>query len=322
MKNSILPDEVIALAGKFCAEQPHLIATGTEADVYSLDDARVLKVYRAEGALKHVQALQDFYNRASVENVGFAIPSINECGSYEEMVYSVDQRLVGVPLSDIPHAFEDSQLTEQYIDTVLAIQKITVFPPYARRKLLDPSGRPEDWNSFIREEAIKKHRKLSNELPAKVVEILGPITVLADFFDSPYKGEDRLVHGDYHPGNVLILDGRVSAVVDFGTFTLFGDPLYDAATACGFFSMYETDQIRTRKAALDLLFDKIGDANESKVSAYLLVAALTTCDLYPDKSLPIYETGHFQWAQSVLADKQTWEAVARPRQDKLVPKFG
>ena len=45
-----------------------------------------------------------------------------------------------------------------------------------------------------------------------------------------YRGEPRLLHGDYWPGNVLWQDGRLVAVIDWEDAAL-GDPLADVACA-------------------------------------------------------------------------------------------
>jgi hygromycin-B 4-O-kinase len=42
--------------------------------------------------------------------------------------------------------------------------------------------------------------------------------------------ERRLVHGDFGSNNVLVHDGQITAVLDWGDM-LYGDPLYDVATA-------------------------------------------------------------------------------------------
>ncbi|HMK11576.1 MAG TPA: phosphotransferase, partial [Acidimicrobiales bacterium] len=46
----------------------------------------------------------------------------------------------------------------------------------------------------------------------------------------PWTGPSVWLHGDLHPSNVLVLDGRVSAVIDFGDITA-GDPATDLAVA-------------------------------------------------------------------------------------------
>jgi aminoglycoside phosphotransferase (APT) family kinase protein len=45
-----------------------------------------------------------------------------------------------------------------------------------------------------------------------------------------YDGPPRWLHGDLHPGNILMDDGRVSGVIDFGDITS-GDPATDLAVA-------------------------------------------------------------------------------------------
>ncbi len=45
-----------------------------------------------------------------------------------------------------------------------------------------------------------------------------------------YDGPPRWLHGDLHPANILILDGQVSGVIDFGDITS-GDPATDLAVA-------------------------------------------------------------------------------------------
>lgn len=46
----------------------------------------------------------------------------------------------------------------------------------------------------------------------------------------PWTGPPRWLHGDLHPANILVRDGRLSAVIDFGDITA-GDPATDLAVA-------------------------------------------------------------------------------------------
>ncbi len=47
---------------------------------------------------------------------------------------------------------------------------------------------------------------------------------------APWEGEDVWFHGDLAEGNVLLRDGRLAAVIDFGTCGV-GDPSCDLAVA-------------------------------------------------------------------------------------------
>lgn len=46
----------------------------------------------------------------------------------------------------------------------------------------------------------------------------------------PWKGAAMWIHGDLHPGNLLVRDGRLSGVLDFGDLTA-GDPATDLSVA-------------------------------------------------------------------------------------------
>ena len=303
--------EAHALAARFGVAHPEMIAKGTEAHVYSLDSTRVVKIYPSPAALPGIEALHEFYERASTAKVSYAIPHIHEHGRAESVVYSVEDLLVGTPMAEISGFIEQPHMADLYIEAVLDIRRIGVSPPYLRRKLLSAGNPGGDWNEYIHSEIARKCGTLRSTLPADVFAKLGPVDDLAGYFAGPYSGTDLLIHGDFHPGNVLVTNGnRVSAVVDFGAFTMFGDPLYDIAAACGFFSMYEPDQLATRRRILGRLFQKDGTLDRVRVHAYLLAAALLTCDLYPDEEMPVYKTGHFDWALSVLGDTEMWDGIS------------
>jgi aminoglycoside phosphotransferase (APT) family kinase protein len=47
---------------------------------------------------------------------------------------------------------------------------------------------------------------------------------------TPWKDAAMWIHGDLHPGNLLVRDGRLTGVLDFGDLTA-GDPATDLAVA-------------------------------------------------------------------------------------------
>ncbi|WP_233415990.1 aminoglycoside phosphotransferase family protein [Streptomyces sp. N35] len=64
-----------------------------------------------------------------------------------------------------------------------------------------------------------------------VIDTDAAAAVWQQALDAPaYDGPDRWMHGDLQPGNLLVEDGRLAAVIDFGLVGI-GDPTVDLITA-------------------------------------------------------------------------------------------
>lgn len=65
-----------------------------------------------------------------------------------------------------------------------------------------------------------------------------------------YDGPPRWVHGDLHPGNLVVRDGALAAVVDFGDVTA-GDPATDVAVAWMLFDAPTRARFRAALGGVD-----------------------------------------------------------------------
>ena len=88
-----------------------------------------------------------------------------------------------------------------------------------------------------------------------------------------WEGPGVWFHGDAAPGNLLVRDGRLSAVIDFGTSGV-GDPACDLVPA---WTMFEGDARRVFLAAVGL-----DAATERRARAWALWKALITVRDSPD----------------------------------------
>src|SRR6266508_5580920 len=88
---------------------------------------------------------------------------------------------------------------------------------------------------------------------------------------SRWEGEEVWVHGDLLPGNLLVLDGRLSAVIDFGGLNV-GDPACDLQPAWNVFA----GDSRTRYRA-ELEAD---DASWSRGRGWALYQAVSALPYY------------------------------------------
>lgn len=66
----------------------------------------------------------------------------------------------------------------------------------------------------------------------------------------PWSGPPVWLHGDLHPGNLLVVGGRLSAVIDFGDITS-GDPATDLAVAWMAFPPEARDEFRRARGGVD-----------------------------------------------------------------------
>ena len=66
--------------------------------------------------------------------------------------------------------------------------------------------------------------------PAGVSEVSQVAVLRAEGITAGYDGPPVWLHGDLHPANILVNDGQVSGVIDFGDITA-GDPAGDLSVA-------------------------------------------------------------------------------------------
>jgi aminoglycoside phosphotransferase (APT) family kinase protein len=152
--------------------------------------------------------------------------------------------------------------------------------------LSDPLGEARRLGSFVAvlhepappDAPVNPHRgQPVAELRPRVeanVELLGSQIdgrrVLGRFEDvasaDEWSGEPVWLHGDLHAANVVVLDGAISAVLDFGDLTS-GDPAVDLAIAWMLFDAAERSAFRTAAGDID-------DATWSRARAWALHFAL------------------------------------------------
>jgi aminoglycoside phosphotransferase (APT) family kinase protein len=92
------------------------------------------------------------------------------------------------------------------------------------------------------EEALEAIHALGDEIPRDDVE-----RVWADAMASSWDRDPVWFHGDVATGNLLVRDGRLAAVLDFGTSGV-GDPACDTVIAWTFLSGESRDRFRAELA--------------------------------------------------------------------------
>jgi hypothetical protein len=310
-----------------------LIGEGTEARVYALSSATVLKIYADPRQRASLDVLQDFYGCLQADGLPFELPLIHEIRAEDGLLVVVERRIAGTPMA----AYADGRLglEEVYLDTVIDLSTVLVDPPLGRIMLLsrDYDDVP-DWNRFITALLDNKLPDVRPHLIVDVPDFDSRVSMLRARFAGPYAGAIRLVHGDLCPGNILMHDpARTSGIIDFGTLTMAGDPAFDLASACVYFDMYGPERVAVRDRLLAAAAARSTSASEERgtgrqvddcrvegagralelLTAYVLVVALVTCDLYPEPGVATRAGGHYRWAADILRDGRYWSRIMAAR---------
>lgn len=100
----------------------------------------------------------------------------------------------------------------------------------------------------------------------------------ADGLEAAPSDEQVWVHGDLHPGNLLVRDGSLVALIDFGDVTS-GDPAYDLASAWMLFDPPGRAEFR---ASTGSRYDDATWVRARAWAAYITLVLLTQSDDRPD----------------------------------------
>lgn len=294
---------------------PHqLLDRGMEAEVYALDDMRVLKLYHHLPAPATVHILQRFYQSLDPNPLPYALPMILAIEEQGDYTVVIERRLQGRPLAALI-AEQESQLLDdtflvRYILAVLALRTITMPPTTERYKLFDieniSSRTDGDWHRFLLRYFTKKQQELAPYFCRDVADYAFKAQQMQQLLSTPYAGVYCLIHGDFFPGNVLVdTNGQPTALLDFGLFTMYGDPLFDLATACAFFDMYDELNLNLRMRLFDLVCAQIGEHVRPLLYRYLLLYSFLAANTYsPDCS-----DGHYAWSVANLNNRDYWSLV-------------
>lgn len=96
--------------------------------------------------------------------------------------------------------------------------------------------------------------------------------------DASLASEHVWIHGDLHPGNLLVADGALTALIDFGDVTV-GDPAYDLASSWMLFDAAGREAFRR---ATKERYDEATWTRARGWAAYIAMILLTQSDDRPE----------------------------------------
>ncbi|WP_409276247.1 aminoglycoside phosphotransferase family protein [Neobacillus sp. SCS-31] len=115
--------------------------------------------------------------------------------------------------------------------------------------------------------------------------------------ESKWEREAVWLHGDIAPGNILVQNGKLSAVIDFGILGV-GDPSCDAAMAWTFFDH------ESRKVFKDVL--EMDEGTWNRARGWALWKALITYEEYKNSDSK-KSAEAFYVIQTIIEDSEIWQ---------------
>jgi len=289
------------------------LSGGMEAEVYACGPDAVLKLYPGTASLAEMRTLQALYDSLQRERVPYVLPWIHTVAEEAGVVVTVEQRLAGTRMSELLPSLGADALEAamgRYLDAALAVSNLSPPPGFDRYKLFDPEGISRrangDWHRFLARYLALKLAQVGRCLERDVPQFADRVRELQAVLDQPYRGDYRLVHGDFFPGNLLVDGkGRVTALLDFGLLTMYGDSLFDIATGWVFFDMYDELGARARERYLAVILNRLGEGVRGVLYRYVLLYSILSANTYS----PTCADGHYRWCVANLSNAQYWDAI-------------
>jgi aminoglycoside phosphotransferase (APT) family kinase protein len=165
----------------------------------------------------------------------------------------------------------------------------------AAMRRIDPAGGPPPGeHNFFRGEPVRVRDEVTRSAIAKLgldreaLPIWKAALAAPDWADSPV-----WIHGDLDARNLIVSNGRVTGVVDFGGLGV-GDPACDVMAAWKVLSTEGRERLR-RELEID-------DATWGRARGWALTTAVNALTYYTDETNPLLVREARGWLAEVLAD--------------------
>jgi aminoglycoside phosphotransferase (APT) family kinase protein len=263
-----------------------VLGEGMEGLVAVLDEERVVKLWdRRDRA--DVERLRMFYDAVVAAGFGLPVPRILEVAEAAGRVVTVQQRLHGSAPAE-----PDATLVVEVLEALAAV------PAHPGLAVLPvPDGEPP----------FDADARFTESLAA-LVERRAPL--LGDLVDRGAVGRlaadlrwltpvrPRLVHGDLGVPNLLVTDGRVTGLLDFGYVSTVGDPAFDAAVAAALHRMF-TPEDAAGTAEIDALTSERFGYPPHRLETYRAAYGLITASCLVE-----HPGRHLTWCLELVSSRR------------------
>lgn len=288
------------ILGDFALRASDLLGEGGESLVYALGSDHILRIPKhgtfARGSRAKLRAFLDSIHG----RLPFETALIQEIGPDD--TYTIETRIRGKPMAEFLRAANDDLRDHALRNYVAAIDAFRMIEfdalPYGHILAAHPVT-AGDWRTFAHE-SLARFRSVNRVAIAR--EAADPYRLFdkaADMIEHlPLHPPKYLVHGDYFPGNVLLApDLTISGVIDFGPFTVVGDPVLDLAVSYLTLELIAECSADDARFVRDLVLERHGKEIAPALRFYRAYLAFSMAD--PANSASPYPR-LYEWAIAML----------------------
>ena len=289
------------------------IASGMEGHVFRIGNQNVTKVWFDKSA-EDITSLQHFYKQLQGLSLPFETPYITQVGELGGTTVSVERELSGTSMRDLVAEDElepPSFALEAVLKVLRALKETDLSGAESDLAVLGviPSQRAKHSGaaSVLLEVAEQKVSRYGTQLRKSVPDFnwIYQRTIYHLLKMQPNK--PRAVHGDLCPENFLLDEhNNVSAVLDWGFLSLFGDSALDASIACGVYNMYGPHHRQLDDIFLAACEETL-DYSRERLLVYRALYAILTSNAYSEDE----NDGHYTWCTENLVRDDVIDALAK-----------
>ena len=186
-----------------CLEQCQLLGAGGHGKVYRIDGDTIVKMYYAGDSLDVIKREQDYAKKAFVMGIPTAIPFdiVKSEDMYGLVFELVNADIVSNYLNEHPDELEE--IAKKYAATLKQLHNTKVSAEALSSTKALYRERIEGLRAYMNDDEVDTLHRINDAIPEC----------------------DTVVHGDYHPKNVMIQNGE-PILIDMADLTV-GHPLYD-----------------------------------------------------------------------------------------------
>ncbi|MCR4590309.1 MAG: phosphotransferase [Lachnospiraceae bacterium] len=188
---------------QFTMDGFELIGQGANGAVYRVDRENVIKVFQNTTPIEDIERERDLAQQALLSGISTAISysvvKVDDC--FGIMFELIDAVPLSITLKSKPDEYD--HYTDLYIELYKKIHESEGDPEYFNYIKDLYHGWIDSCSEYYSEEEIQKFHELVKSVPDR----------------------DTLIHGDYHPNNIMVKDGELM-LIDMGDMSI-GHPIFD-----------------------------------------------------------------------------------------------